>query len=163
MRWTPNTRAGRVCAALALAAAIAIPAEGLRQTAYRDPVGVLTICYGSTADVRPGQVASLDECRDRLEADMLEALEHVERCAPGLPPHQLAALADATFNLGPRVVCDRASSGIARALAAGDVAQACEQLPRWNKARVGGMLVELPGLTKRRARERAVCLYGEVG
>lgn len=163
MRWAPTTRAGRVGAALALATAIAMPAEGLRQAAYRDPVGVLTICYGSTQDVRPGQIASMDECRARLADDMLEALEHVERCAPGLAPHQLAALGDAVFNLGPRIVCDRATSGVARALAEGDVTEACDQLPRWNKARVGGVLVELPGLTKRRARERAVCLFGEVG
>ena len=36
--------------AVAAATAIAIPAEGLRQYAYRDPVGILTTCYGSTMD-----------------------------------------------------------------------------------------------------------------
>ena len=35
-------------AALAIATAIAMPAEGLRQWAYRDPVGLPTICFGST-------------------------------------------------------------------------------------------------------------------
>jgi GH24 family phage-related lysozyme (muramidase) len=37
----------RRSAAAALAVAIAIPAEGLRQWAYYDPPGILTVCYGS--------------------------------------------------------------------------------------------------------------------
>jgi GH24 family phage-related lysozyme (muramidase) len=36
--------------ALAVAMALAIPAEGLRQYAYNDPVGILTVCYGHTGD-----------------------------------------------------------------------------------------------------------------
>ena len=43
---------------------------------------------------------------------------------------------------------------------AGDLAGACQQLPRWNKARVAGAMVELPGLTKRRAAEMALCMEG---
>ena len=40
--------------ALALAVALAVPAEGLRQYAYYDPPGILTVCYGTTGrDVVP--------------------------------------------------------------------------------------------------------------
>jgi len=156
---TPG-RAGRTARVVALAAAIAIPAEGLRQVAYRDPPGIWTVCWGSTIDVQPGRRYSLDECRARLDADMLAAVAAVERCAPGLPDPSAAAFADAVYNLGPRLVCDRTSSTAARMLAAGDLRGACEQLPRWNRATVAGVSVELPGLTKRRAAERALCLQG---
>lgn len=152
------TRNQRAAAAMAIATALAIPAEGLRQVAYRDPVGVLTICYGSTTDVRPGQYAPLSECKDRLDFEMWSFVMAVERCAPGLPAHQLAAFADAAFNVGERIVCDPATSTLARKLASGDVVGACNELPRWDKARVAGVMVSLPGLTKRRAKERAVCL-----
>lgn len=148
----------RITSALALAAAIAVPAEGLRQYAYYDPPGILTVCYGSTTNVEKGKKYSLDECKARLDADMLTALTAVERCAPGLPVNALAAFSDAVYNLGPTIVCNTSASTAARLLKVGDVAGACNQLPRWDKARIGGVLVPLPGLTKRRAAEKALCL-----
>lgn len=154
----PRTK--RVAAIAAAAALLAVPFEGLRQVAYYDPPGILTVCYGSTRDVEKGRRYTLAECADRLDADMLEAVAHVERCAPGLPEPTAAALADAVFNLGPRIVCDPARSTLARLLRAGDVAGACNQLPRWDKARVAGQMVSLPGLTKRRLAERDLCLSG---
>jgi GH24 family phage-related lysozyme (muramidase) len=152
----------RMFKALALAVAIAAPAEGLRRAAYHDPVGIVTICYGSTEQVAPGQTASLRDCHARLSADMLTAIEQVEECVPGLPEHMLAAWGDAAFNLGPRIVCDTKTSTAARLLRAGKLIEACEELPRWNKARVAGQLVPLPGLTARRERERQLCLSGVV-
>lgn len=152
---TPNQRKAT---ALAIAAAIAIPAEGLRQVAYRDPPGILTVCYGSTTNVQPGKVYSLSECKARLDADMLAAVDTVERCAPGLPVNALAAFSDAVYNIGPTIACDKTRSTAARLLALGMVEDACRQLPRWNKATVAGQLVDLPGLTKRRAKEMELCL-----
>lgn len=157
------TTGKRVGAAVALAAAIAIPAEGLRQWAYYDPPGILTVCYGSTTNVQKGVKYSLDECKARLDADMLAAVQAVDRCAPGLPVPVLAAFGDAVYNIGPTVVCDTSRSTAARLLKAGDLRGACDQLPRWNKARVAGAMVELPGLTKRRAKERELCLEGLAG
>lgn len=148
--------------AMALAAAVAVPAEGLRRVAYYDPPGILTVCYGSTTNVQRGKVYSPQECRARLDADMGAALDAVERCAPGLPPHVLAAFGDAVYNLGPRLVCDTQTSTAARKLRAGDVVGACNELPKWNKARVVGVMVALPGLAKRRAVEQRLCLTGEV-
>jgi len=149
----------RVIAA-ALATAIAIPAEGLRQVAYRDPPGILTVCYGSTTHVQPGKVYSLQECRARLDADMARAVADVDTCVPGLPDPVLAAFADAAYNLGPRIACDTTRSTAARKLRAGDIAGACNELPKWDKARIVGVLVALPGLTGRRAKEQALCLQG---
>lgn len=154
----PAARRRRVAAAAALATALAVPAEGLRQFAYYDPPGILTVCYGSTTDVVAGRRYSLDECRARLGSDMLKAVMAVERCAPGLPEKPLAAFSDAVYNLGPGLVCNTGSSTAARMLRAGDWQSACRQLPRWDKARVAGVMVTLPGLTKRRAAEMALCL-----
>jgi GH24 family phage-related lysozyme (muramidase) len=150
----------RKTAAAAIATAIAIPAEGLYHVAYYDPPGILSVCYGSTTNVQKGRFYTTEECRARLTADMAKAVDAVDRCAPGLPPHVLAAFADAVYNAGPTIACDREHSTAARLLYSGRVTEACNQLPRWNKSRVGGMLVELPGLTKRRLAEQRVCLGG---
>jgi GH24 family phage-related lysozyme (muramidase) len=150
-----NDKAKRFAAVAALATAIAIPAEGLRQWAYYDPPGILTVCYGSTKNVVAGKEYSLEECKDRLTTDMAEAVAQVEACHPSLPVQVHAAFADAVFNLGPQVACNSTAS---RYLAEGRFEEACRELPRWNKARVGGVLVPLPGLTKRRNAEMQLCL-----
>lgn len=155
-------RAKRLSAAAAIATAIAIPAEGLRQVAYYDPPGILTVCYGHTgSDVVKGRKYSLDECGALLTTDMRKAVAVVDACQPGLPVNVLAAFSDAVFNLGPKIACDTERSTAARYLEAGLYQEACNQLPRWNRASVAGVLVPLPGLTKRRARERDLCLAGE--
>ena len=150
-------RAKRISAVAALATAIAIPAEGLRQWAYRDPgPAILTVCYGATGpEVVKGRKYSLEECKSMLTADMAEAVEAVEWCHPGLPTNVHAAFADAVYNIGPKVACESTAS---RLLDAGRLEDACRELPRWNRARVGGVLVPLPGLTKRRNAEMQLCL-----
>ncbi|WP_343927546.1 lysozyme [Pigmentiphaga daeguensis] len=150
----------RRAAAAALAVAIAAPAEGLRNWAYRDPVGIPTICFGYTRGVQMGDYKDTAECRGLLTSEMLAAVDQVERCVPGLPAQVLAAFADAVYNLGPTIACSVSQSTAARMLRAGDLVGACNQLPRWNKARVAGLLVELPGLTKRRGIARDTCLQG---
>lgn len=126
--------------------------------AYVDPPGILTVCYGSTTDVERGKVYSLEECRARLDADMNAALDIVEKCVPGLPAKPLAAFADATFNIGSKIVCDQTGSKAARLLAAGEIEAACRELPKWNKARILGVMTPLPGLSKRRRAEMTLCL-----
>ena len=148
----------RKAAAAALAIAIAVPAEGLRQYAYTDPPGILTVCYGHTGkDVVAGRKFSLEECNAFLNDDMRKAIDTVERCHPGLPAPVLAAFGDAVYNMGPSVACNSTAS---RHLAAGRIADACNELPRWVYAKVAGVNVKLPGLVKRRALERDLCLEG---
>jgi lysozyme len=147
----------RVAAATALATAIAIPAEGLRQWAYYDPPGVLTVCYGSTTNVQLHKKYSLAECKLRLTTDMRTAIAAVDECVPGLPADVLAAFGDAVYNLGPKIACDPHTSTAARMLKAGDIPAACKQILRWDKAKVAGVMVALPGLTTRRQREFSVC------
>lgn len=152
-------RTKRIAAATALATAIAVPAEGIRQIAYYDPAGILTACRGHTGpDVQPGMKFSLEQCDKFMTDDMRKAVDIVERCVPGLPAPVLASFADGVFNGGPRIACDTDNSTAARLLKAGKIEEACKQHPRWNKARVMGILVALPGLTKRTNERMALCL-----
>lgn len=150
----------KIAIAAALATAIAVPAEGLRQYAYRDATGLPTICFGSTAGVKMGDFRTVPECKALLTKEMGHVIETVDRCRPGLPPEVLAAFSDAAYNLGEHIACDSNRSTAARMLAAGDIAGACNQLPRWSKAKIAGVLVDLPGLVKRRELERQLCLQG---
>ena len=157
---TPKRRAAVIAAAISLAA----PLEGLRQYAYYDPPGVLTVCYGHTGpDVVKGKKYDVATCKALLSEDMAKAIDTVERCVPALPDGVLIAFGDAVFNLGPKIACNTKASTAARMLAAGNLEGACHQLPRWNKASVAGVMVELPGLTKRRLLEETVCLDGLKG
>lgn len=156
------TPAQRKATAIALATAIAIPAEGLRRVVYYDPPGILTVCFGHTGpDVVAGKVYSIAECKALLDQDMLTAVNAVERCQPGLPPNVLAAFSDSVYNAGPTIACNTQKSTAARLLKAGNYKAACEQLPNWNKSRILGVMVSLPGLTKRRAAEMKLCLTPE--
>lgn len=126
--------------------------EGLKLAAYRDPVGIPTICFGETRGVRMGQTASRPEC-DRL---LLSSLEEHElgmlRCTRvPLSDGQFGALLSFTYNVGVGAYC---KSTLARKLNAGDVRGACDELLRWDRA--GGL--RLPGLTRRREAERKLCL-----
>lgn len=107
-----------------------------------------------------GDFRTVPECKALLTKEMDYAIHAVESCRPGLPLNVLAAFADAVYNLGPTIACDKRESEAARLLAAGRYSEACEQLPRWHKGRVLGVLVPLPGLTKRREMERQVCMAG---
>ena len=141
----------------ASAATIAAGFEGLRQYAYYDPRpgdAILTVCYGSTTQVEKGKKYSLEECKQRLDADMAEAVAIVERCHPNLPDNVLIAFSDAVYNLGPIVACNRKESYAARLLDKKDYVAACKELPRWNKSNG----VVLRGLTKRRYTEMMICL-----
>lgn len=55
--------------------AVAVPLiakwEGLRTEAYRDIVGVWTVCYGETKGVRPGDLYSKAECDAMLAREVL--------------------------------------------------------------------------------------------
>ena len=149
-----NRDAKRYAAILGAAATLAAGFEGLRQYAYYDPRpgdAILTVCYGSTTDVQKGKKYSIEECKARLEADMAEAVRIVEKCHPGLPDNVLIAFSDAVYNIGPKVAC---SSTASKYLAQGNYEAACKELPRWNKS--NGIV--LPGLTRRRNAEMAICL-----
>lgn len=129
--------------------------EGRETTAYKDIVGVWTICDGDTKDVRPGQVATEAECNARLERQLIAHAEPVLACTPSLRdrPNQLAAAASLAYNVGTAAYC---RSTVDRRFDAGDYRGGCNALLAWNKA--GGR--EIKGLTNRRRAERTICLRG---
>jgi len=132
--------------------------EGLRLTAYRDAVGVLTIGWGHTGDVQPGQQIGLHQAEILLELDANRAAAAVRRRVKvPLTPGQFDALVSFTFNLGEGRL---AESTLLRQLNAGDYRGAAEELLRWDKGTVRGRKVALPGLTRRRWAERELFMRG---
>lgn len=128
--------------------------EGLQLVAYRDPVGIPTICYGETRNVRMGMTASKAECDAKLLASLIAHEDGMLRCLiRPLPEGAHLAFLSLTYNIGVARFC---ASTLARKANAGDIAGACDELPKWNRA--GG--VEWRGLTRRRAAERDICLRG---
>ncbi|MFZ6645062.1 lysozyme [Undibacterium sp. TJN25] len=139
-------------AGLGMAVPLVIFFEGTRQQAYLDPVSIPTICRGHTEGVHLGQTATADQCDDMLAKDLLKADAEMRACVlVPLTDNQRAAFASFIFNAGSGNFC---GSSMARKLNAGDLAGACNELPRWVYA--GGKV--LPGLIKRRAAEKELCL-----
>ena len=130
-------------------------AEGLRTAAYLDPVGIPTLCFGHTAGVKLGQRRTAEECKALLVADLLKFNDGVNQCVRvPMSPSREAALTSFAFNVGTGAFC---SSTLVRRLNQNDPG-ACDELLRWNKATKAGVKITLPGLTKRRREERALCL-----
>ncbi|TYC50654.1 lysozyme [Rhodobacterales bacterium] len=133
--------------------------EGMRTTAYRDIVGVPTICAGSTRGVRMGMKKTLRECRDLLRREVAEYREGLHHYFTGetkrrrLTPERDAAYTSLAFNCGIRAI---GKSTATRRLNNGDIAGGCAALGWWNKA--GGRVIR--GLVNRRKREQALCLKG---
>ncbi|MDQ7733766.1 lysozyme [Halomonas sp. SpR1] len=145
---------GATAGALSIATAVVSYYEGYQPNAYRDPVGIATICYGHTATARMGQTLSQAQCTQLLQADLGTAFAAVDRRAQvELPPPTRAALASFVYNVGEGAF---ARSTLLRKLNAGDLRGACHELSRWVYA--GGR--QLNGLVKRRATERELCLEG---
>lgn len=144
---------------LAVARPLVAKWEGLRLEAYADPVGVWTICYGSTRGVRPGDRLTEAECDAMLEAELLEYRNGLHRyfnpdtIADRLTPHRDAAYGSLAYNVG---IAGAGGSTATRRLNAGDIAGGCEALTWWNKA--GGRVMR--GLVRRRAEEYELCMRG---
>lgn len=151
--------------AVALASAYLIaPWEGMSTVPYRDIVGVLTVCYGETVGVRPGQRYTQAECDDKLKArvgpDYYEPLRRGIRGFDAAPVSLQASATSAAYNVGVRPIV---TSSAAKAITAGRYVDACHLLTRFNRA--GGQVVQ--GLVNRRTDgdanrigEEELCLEG---
>ena len=129
--------------------------EGLRLSAYRDAVGVLTIGYGHTRGVRPGQTITHREAELLLSAD-LEPIERqltADLGEDGVLQCQFDALCSFCFNLG---IGAYMRSTLRKYVKAGRDADADKEFGKWVHA--GGKV--LPGLVTRRAAERKMFLQG---
>ncbi|PBB80267.1 MULTISPECIES: lysozyme [unclassified Mesorhizobium] len=143
--------------------AIAVPfiakEEGKSNRAYRDAVGIWTICYGSTRDVRANMVLTDQECLDLLKIEVAQHRTGLHRYfTPSTIDIRLPATRDAAYtslalNVGP---AGAGKSTATRRLNAGDVAGGCDALTWFDRA---GKRV-LRGLFERRQREKALCMIG---
>ncbi len=151
-----KTRTRLIGSAAAGAIALVGAWEGLRLTAYRDIVGVPTVCYGETRGVRLGDRHSKAECDTMLLASLKRHEAGMRRClrAPDrIPRKSYIAFVSLTYNIGVSAFC---RSTAARRLNAGDVRRACEAATWFNKAGAR----RLKGLVNRRAAEHDLCLEG---
>ncbi|WP_440221851.1 lysozyme [Dokdonella sp. MW10] len=149
---------GGTAASVVLAAAPVVAYfEGVIPQTYIDPVGIPTVCAGETGPhVAMGQSYTVEQCMRMLDDRLLVEWRKVEPCIgrPVTVP-QATAILSWSYNVGAGAAC---RSTLLRQLNAGQPAEVwCQQLSRWTKATVMGVSVELPGLVKRRASERAMC------
>ena len=140
---------------------------------YLDPVGIWTIGWGHAIpapgggwlrgaanaavarSLYPGGITKA-QAELLLRGDLVDTGRDVERLVKvDLDDEQFGALVSFTFNLGAGSL---GQSTLLKKLNAGDVAAAADQFLAWNKGRVNGQLVVLPGLARRRTAERALFL-----
>lgn len=123
--------------------------EGLELKAYVDPVGALTIGYGSTGPhVKPGMVITEAEAEDLLRDDLARFEKAVASMCPVATDNQFAAMVSLAFNAGAGEGGFKTST-LRRKHNEGDHMGAAAEFARWNKA--GGRV--LNGLVRRRAAE----------
>lgn len=165
MSWPPDLEI------FALAKPLIKSSEGYSAKPYICPAGVATIGWGSTRYPSGKRVTMQDE---QIESSWAEAcltsamvrvradLQKVMKREPNA--HQAAALLSLAYNVGvgarDGVKNDLADSTLLAKFEAGDTLGAAAEFPKWNKARVNGVLQPLAGLTKRRTAERELFLKG---
>lgn len=130
--------------------------EGLRTKAYRDVVGIPTVCFGETRGVKMGDQYTVDECKAMLGDALAEFETGMRRCLTNpdkIPDKPYVAFLSLSYNIGTGAFC---KSTVARKANAGDLKGACDAILAWNRA--GGRVIQ--GLVNRRQDERKMCLEG---
>lgn len=141
---------------LSLAIGVVGGFEGMRNRAYRDVVGVPTVCFGETRGVKMGDVYTTEQCKAMLGDALIEFERGMAACLADparVPDKTYVAFLSLSYNIGTGAFC---RSTLVRKANAGDLRGACNEFPKWNKA--GGRVIR--GLTARRAEEKKLCLEG---
>lgn len=132
--------------------------EGFRASAYKDPVGIWTIGYGTTAAAGVGivPVAGMKiteaQASGYLDAAVTKFAHQVtSKIKRPITPNQFGAFVSLAYNIGPGAF---AKSSALRKFNAGDIQGAADAILMWNKA--GGKVMN--GLVRRRQAERALFL-----
>jgi len=159
MKPTTKSRLKKSGALAAAAVAIVGAWEGLRTVAYKDVVGIPTVCFGETRGVKMGDRYTVEECKAMLGDALIEFETGMRACLTNpdsIPEKSYVAFLSLSYNIGVRAFC---GSTVARRANAGDIKGACEAIPAWNRA--GGRVVK--GLVNRRADELRICRQGITG
>ena len=126
--------------------------EGCKLEAYKCPAGIWTIGIGRTRDVKEGDTITEAQALDLLREDVKWVENAInDHVKVKISQNQFDALSSFIFNVGAGAF---SLSTLLRKLNAADYEGAANEFSRWNKA--NGK--ELPGLTRRRAAEKALFL-----
>jgi len=128
--------------------------EGLRLDAYRDPVGILTIGWGSTGPhVKEGMAITPEEAEALLKTDLARFERGVDIMTQGVPTNdnQFSAFVSLAFNIGLGAFAT--STALKRHKMKNHIG-AANAILMWNKSK-GNIL---PGLVRRREAERKLYL-----
>ena len=121
--------------------------EGCETKAYQDSVGVWTIGFGHTKDVKEGDEITTELAGIMLEEEMPEYEGYInDMVKVDLEQCQFDALCSWVYNLGPTNLSE---STLLKVLNEKKYDEIPVQIKRWNKA--GGQVLE--GLIKRRGAE----------
>lgn len=151
----PKALTGMLTGAALIAATFFIPFEGDHPKPYSDPPGVATDCVGHTLNVKMTDRPTPYQCELFLAADTKTATAEVERDVKvKISKRTEAAFISFVFNVGAG---NFRRSTMLKKLNAGDTLGACSQFSRWVYDKKGE---ELPGLVRRRAAEKQLCLDG---
>ncbi|MGB5715205.1 MAG: lysozyme, partial [Waterburya sp.] len=128
--------------------------------AYIDTDGTPVIGYGLSRiagkPVRIGDRISPTEADTALNNHLEEIHRELDQMVKvSLSEQQLSALASISFNVGINSI---KKSTLVKKINEEDYAGAANEFLRWDKANLGGRLVQMPGLTRRRYAERQLFL-----
>ena len=137
--------------------------EGLRTKAYRDAVGVPTVCYGETRGVKMGHRYTVEQCKAMLGDGLQDFEKGIRKCLKkpdAIPDKSYVAFISLAYNIGQHGFCKSSIARYANRYAdtgnLSDLRAACNRILRYNKA--GGRV--LSGLVRRRKEERKLCIEG---
>lgn len=140
--------------AIALAAMLIKPWEGLILVAQPDPVGIATGCYGYIKNVYVGQIFTVKQCDSLLISEIQIADNAIDRMVKvPLSDKTRAAFISLVYNIGAG---NFQRSTLLKKLNAGDIIGACHEITKWTYAR-GKFFF---GLKRRREAEMKMCLEG---
>lgn len=138
------------------------PNGGPALKAYKCPAGIWTLGLGETDGIKPGMTCTADQAWDMLLRDLTSRAAAVQAMlTEPANENELGALVSLAYNIGLRDDKKKAGlyhSSVLRLHNKGDKAAAALAFLNFNKARVGGVLQVLNGLTARRAAESALYL-----
>jgi lysozyme len=127
--------------------------EDCRLVAYQCIAGVWTNGWGETLGITPDMRWTEDQADSRFLQSVRKYAARVEAlCTVQPTPNELGAMTSLAYNIGLEAF---AKSTVLRQHNAGNKDAAARAFGLWNKARVGGVLQEVRGLTLRRGRESA--------
>lgn len=152
------------------------PWEGVETKAYQDIVGVWTICYGETKNVKPGMTKTNEECEQSLASELASYNKAVLKSVKvPLKPYEEIAYTSLAWNIGQGAF---SNSTLVKKHNSGDVVGACREILKWNRAtfspksaqtqikngehcslkKDGNFSCTVKGLTNRRMHEYRVCI-----